>query len=157
MSIPEDTVEYAINASNERFWEPPIKSYITECKLGVTGTREKDFNMRWIASMVADIHRILLRGGVYLYPKDKKDLTKPGRLRLMYEANPMAMLVEQAGGLASTGRARILDIQPDSVHQRIPTIMGSRNEVLRVNRYHAAYDSGADEVLPLFNERSFYR
>jgi len=157
MSIPEDTVEYAINASNERFWEPPIKSYIAECKLGVTGTREKDFNMRWIASMVADIHRILLRGGVYLYPKDKKDLTKPGRLRLMYEANPMAMLVEQAGGLASTGRARILDIQPDSVHQRIPTIMGSRNEVLRVDRYHAAYDNGADEVLPLFNERSFYR
>ena len=113
--------------------------------------------MRWIASMVADIHRILLRGGVYLYPKDKKDLTKPGRLRLMYEANPMAMLVEQAGGLASTGRARILDIQPDNVHQRIPIIMGSRNEVLRVDRYYDAYDKGTDEPLPLFNERSFYR
>lgn len=157
MSIPEDTVEYAINASNERFWEPPIKSYIAECKLGVVGTREKDFNMRWVASMVADIHRILLRGGIYLYPKDKKDLTKPGRLRLMYEANPMAMLVEQAGGLASTGRTRILDIQPDAVHQRIPIAMGSRNEVLRVERYHTAYDTGADEALPLFNERSFYR
>jgi fructose-1,6-bisphosphatase I/sedoheptulose-1,7-bisphosphatase/fructose-1,6-bisphosphatase I len=107
--------------------------------------------------MVADIHRILLRGGIYLYPKDKKDLTKPGRLRLMYEANPMAMLVEQAGGLASTGRTRILDIQPDAVHQRIPIAMGSRNEVLRVERYHTAYDTGADEALPLFNERSFYR
>ena len=113
--------------------------------------------MRWVASMVADIHRILMRGGIYLYPKDNKDVTKPGRLRLMYEANPMAMLVEQAGGLASTGRARILEIQPEAIHQRVPVIMGSRNEVLRVERYHNAYDTGTDDVSPLFNDRSFYR
>lgn len=158
IKIPEDTAEYAINASNERFWEPPIKRYINECKAGTTNRREKDFNMRWVASMVADIHRILMRGGIYLYPEDNKDVTKPGRLRLMYEANPMAMLVEQAGGLASTGRARILEIQPEAIHQRVPVIMmGSRNEVLRVERYHKAYDTGTDDVSPLFNDRSFYR
>lgn len=157
MSIPEDTAEYAINDSNERFWDPPVKNYIAECKSGAAGARKKDFNLRWVASMVADIHRILMRGGVYLYPKDKKDVTKPGRLRLMYEANPMAMLVEQAGGLASTGRLKILDIQPEAIHQRVPVITGSRNEVLYIERYHTAYDNGADEILPLFNERSFYR
>lgn len=113
--------------------------------------------MRWVASMVADIHRILMRGGIYLYPKDNKDVTKPGRLRLMYEANPMAMLVEQAGGLASTGKTRILEIQPEKIHQRVPVIMGSRNEVLRVERYHNAHDMGIDDALPLFNDRSFYR
>ena len=113
------------------YWEPPIKRYINECKAGTTNRREKDFNTRWVASMVADIHRILMRGGIYLYPKDNKDVTKPGRLRLMYEANPMAMLVEQAGGLASTGRTRILEIQPEKIHQRVPVIMGSCNEVFR--------------------------
>lgn len=157
MQVPVDTKEYAINSSNQRFWEPPIKRYITECKAGAAGRREKDFNMRWVGSMVADIHRILMRGGIYLYPKDSKDATKPGRLRLMYEANPMAMLIEQAGGAASTGRMRILDVTPEQIHQRIPIIVGSKNEVEHVVRYHDAYDKGNDEHLPLFNERTFYR
>lgn len=142
MRVPEDATEFAINASNQRFWEPPIQRYVTECEAGATGSREKDFNMRWIGSMVADIHRILIRGGIYLYPKDSKNLSMPGRLRLMYEANPMAMLVEQAGGLASTGRTRILDIKPEQVHQRVPIIIGSRNEVEQLERYHLAYDKG---------------
>jgi fructose-1,6-bisphosphatase len=156
--IPEDTTEFAINVSNERFWEPPVKRYIAECKAGTDDVRAKDFNMRWVASMVADIHRILMRGGIYLYPKDNKDHTKAGRLRLMYEANPMAMLVEQAGGLASTGRMLITDIKPADVHQRVPVIMGSHNEVLRVERYHQDYDAGNNESdkLPFFSDRSFY-
>lgn len=157
MQVPVDTKEYAINSSNQRFWESPIKRYITECKSGAAGRREKDFNMRWIGSMVADIHRILTRGGIYLYPKDNKDSAKPGRLRLMYEANPMAMLVEQAGGAASTGRMRMLDVSPEHIHQRIPIIIGSKNEVVHVERYHAAFDKGTDEPFPLFNERTFYR
>lgn len=157
IQVPADTKEYAINSSNQRFWEPPIKRYIIECKSGAAGRREKDFNMRWIGSMVADIHRILTRGGIYLYPKDSKDNAKPGRLRLMYEANPMAMLVEQAGGAASTGRMRILDVSPEHIHQRIPIIIGSKNEVAHVGRYHAAFDKGTDEHFPLFNERTFYR
>ncbi|MES2013333.1 MAG: class 1 fructose-bisphosphatase [Pseudomonadota bacterium] len=137
IQIPEDTAEFAINASNERYWEPPIQRYISECIAGVSdNSREKNFNMRWIASMVADIHRILMRGGIYMYPKDNKDATMPGRLRLMYEANPMSMIVEQAGGLSSTGRVRIQDIDPEKVHQRVPVIMGSKNEVLRVESYH---------------------
>lgn len=156
--IPEDTAEFAINVSNERFWEQPVKRYITECKAGASGVRAKDFNMRWVASMVADIHRILMRGGIYLYPKDNKDHTKGGRLRLMYEASPMAMLVEQAGGLASTGRMQIADIEPMDMHQRVPVIMGSRNEVLRVERYHQDHDAGNNEndKLPFFSDRSFY-
>lgn len=145
IQIPQETGEFAINASNERFWEPPIKRYIEECKEGVRGVRAKDFNMRWVASMVADIHRILMRGGIYLYPKDTKDHTKAGRLRLMYEANPMAMLVEQAGGLASTGRTSIMNIKPENVHQRVPIVMGSRTEVQRVERYHHNYDAGNNE------------
>ncbi len=157
MQVPADTKEYAINSSNQRFWESPIKRYITECKSGAAGRREKDFNMRWIGSMVADIHRILTRGGIYLYPKDSKDSAKPGRLRLMYEANPMAMLVEQAGGAASTGRMRMLDVPPEDIHQRIPIIIGSKNEVEHIERYHAAFDKGTDEPFPLFNERTFYR
>jgi fructose-1,6-bisphosphatase I/sedoheptulose-1,7-bisphosphatase len=157
MQVPADTKEYAINSSNQRFWESPIKRYITECKSGAAGRREKDFNMRWIGSMVADIHRILTRGGIYLYPKDSKDSAKPGRLRLMYEANPMAMLVEQAGGAASTGRVRMLDLPPEHIHQRIPIIIGSKNEVEHIERYHAAFDKGTDEPFPLFNERTFYR
>jgi fructose-1,6-bisphosphatase len=157
MQVPEDTKEYAINSSNQRFWEPPIKRYVTECKAGAAGRREKDFNMRWIGSMVADIHRILTRGGIYLYPKDSKDSKKAGRLRLMYEANPMAMLIEQAGGAATTGRARILDVQPEAIHQRIPIIIGSKNEVAHVERLHKDFDKGTDEPFPLFNERTFYR
>ena len=140
IQVPADTSEFAINASNERFWEPPVSRYINECKQGKTSVRGRDFNMRWIASMVADVHRILMRGGVFMYPKDTKDPTKPGRLRLMYEANPMTFLVEQAGGLGSTGRQRILDVQPESIHQRIPVILGSKNEVERIESYHREYD-----------------
>jgi fructose-1,6-bisphosphatase I/sedoheptulose-1,7-bisphosphatase/fructose-1,6-bisphosphatase I len=158
MQIPEDTSEFAINASNERFWEPPVQRYVAECKNGRTDVRGRDFNMRWIASMVADIHRILLRGGVFMYPKDTKDLSKSGRLRLMYEANPMSFVVEQAGGIGSTGRQRILDIQPEEIHQRVPVIIGSRNEVDRIERYHQEYENGSDEQYksPLFQERSLF-
>jgi fructose-1,6-bisphosphatase I/sedoheptulose-1,7-bisphosphatase/fructose-1,6-bisphosphatase I len=157
--IPVDTSEFAINTSNERFWEPPVQRYIAECKAGKTDIRGKDFNMRWIASMVAEVHRILMRGGVFMYPKDTKDPSKPGRLRLMYEANPMGMVVEQAGGFASTGRSRILDVVPDQIHQRIPVILGSRHEVERIERYHQEYDSGSDQKYssPLFKERSLFQ
>jgi fructose-1,6-bisphosphatase I/sedoheptulose-1,7-bisphosphatase/fructose-1,6-bisphosphatase I len=157
--IPEDTREFAINTSNARFWEPPVQRYVSECKAGKTGVRGADFNMRWIASMVAEVHRILMRGGIFMYPKDSKDPPMPGRLRLLYEANPMAMLIEQAGGAASTGRGRVLDVVPASLHQRVPVILGSKNEVERVERYHRDYDSGSDRPYdsPLFSERSLYR
>jgi fructose-1,6-bisphosphatase I len=130
--IPEDTKEFAINMSNMRHWDAPVKRYIDECLAGKEGPRGKDFNMRWIASMVADVHRILTRGGVFLYPWDKREPDKPGKLRLMYEANPMGWLVEQAGGAATNGRERILDIQPKKLHERVSVILGSKNEVERV-------------------------
>jgi fructose-1,6-bisphosphatase len=157
LRVPAETDQFAINASNERFWEPPMQRYVQECKAGKAGVRGRDFNMRWIASMVADVHRILIRGGVFSYPRDDKN--KKGRLRLMYEANPMSMLVEQAGGAASTGRGRILDEQPQSLHQRIPVVLGSKNEVERIERYHREFDTGTDKpfVSPLFNERSLFR
>jgi fructose-1,6-bisphosphatase I/sedoheptulose-1,7-bisphosphatase len=159
MKIPADTSEFAINTSNERFWEPPVARYVEECKAGKTGPRERDFNMRWIASMVAEVHRIMMRGGIFMYPRDTKDVTKPGRLRLMYEANPMSFLVEQAGGMSSTGRERILEIQPTSIHQRVPVILGSRNEVARLEHYHRDYDAGTDKPFesPLFQERGLFR
>ncbi len=138
MRIPEDTGEFAINASNMRFWEPPVKRYIDELLAGKSGPRGRDFNMRWVASMVADVHRILTRGGIFMYPRDTKDPSKAGKLRLMYEANPMALIVEQAGGAATNGRQRILGIQPTGLHQRVPVILGSKNEVERVTAYHAA-------------------
>ena len=158
MAVPADTSEFAINASNERFWEPPVQRYVAECKNGKTDVRGRDFNMRWIASMVADIHRILMRGGVFMYPRDTKDPSKAGRLRLMYEANPMSMVIEQAGGIGSTGRERILDLAPHDIHQRVPVVIGSRNEVERIEKYHQEYDSGTDEkyTSPLFQERSLY-
>ncbi len=136
LMIPEDTKEFAINMSNMRFWEPPMRRYIDELLAGKEGPRGKDFNMRWVASMVADVHRILSRGGIFMYPRDLKDPTKPGKLRLMYEANPMAFIVEQAGGAATTGRERILDIKPSELHQRVPVVLGSKNEVEHVTRYH---------------------
>ena len=139
--IPEDTSEFAINMSNMRHWEAPMKRYIEEMLAGKTGPRGRDFNMRWVASMVADVHRILTRGGVFIYPRDLKDPSKPGKLRLMYEANPMAMIVEQAGGAATTGRVRILDIQPEKLHQRVPVFLGSKNEVERVTAYHREADA----------------
>jgi len=141
LRIPEEGSEYLINASNRRFWEPPITRYVDECKAGSEGPRGRDFNTRWIASMVADVHRILLRGGIYMYPRDQKEANREGRLRLLYEANPMAMIVEHAGGAASTGRGRILGVQPERLHQRVPVILGSRGEVERVERYHAEYDA----------------
>jgi len=136
MSIPADTREFAINMSNIRHWEEPMRRYIEELLAGKTGPRGADFNMRWVASMVADVHRILTRGGIFIYPRDLKDKSKPGKLRLMYEANPMAFIVEQAGGAATTGLVRILDVQPESLHQRVPVFLGSRNEIERVTAYH---------------------
>jgi fructose-1,6-bisphosphatase I len=159
MRVPEMTREFAINASNERFWEPPVRQYVDECIQGKEGPRGVDFNMRWIASMVAEVFRILIRGGLFMYPRDMKDPAKPGRLRLLYEANPMAMVVEQAGGAASTGRQRILDAEPTHIHERIPVILGSRSEVERLIRYHEAFDRGEELVFstPLFNARSLFR
>ncbi|MGY8563717.1 class 1 fructose-bisphosphatase [Paracidovorax citrulli] len=141
MQIPEDTQEFAINMSNQRHWEAPMQGYVQDLLAGKEGARGKNFNMRWIASMVADVHRILTRGGIFIYPWDKKDPGKAGKLRLMYEANPMGLLVEQAGGAATTGRERILDIQPDQLHQRVPVFLGSRNEVAEANRYHREHDA----------------
>jgi fructose-1,6-bisphosphatase I len=136
MQIPAETKEFAINASNMRFWEAPVQRYVDECLAGKTGPRGKDFNMRWVASMVAEVHRILTRGGIFMYPKDTKDPAKAGKLRLMYEANPMAFIVEQAGGAATTGRERILELSPEGLHQRVPVLLGSRTEVDTVTRYH---------------------
>ncbi|WP_335999971.1 class 1 fructose-bisphosphatase [Acinetobacter johnsonii] len=136
IQVAVDTKEYAINSSNQRHWENPVKRYIEELLAGKTGPREKDFNMRWVACMVGDIHRILCRSGIFMYPYDIKDPKKAGRLRLMYEANPMSMLIEQAGGASTTGRVRILDIQPTDLHQRVPVIIGSKNEVDLVTGYH---------------------
>ena len=136
MQIPPQTKEFAINMSNQRHWHAPVQRYIGELLAGATGPRGKDFNMRWIASMVADVHRILNRGGIFMYPADLRDPSKPGRLRLMYEANPMAFIVEQAGGMATDGKRRILDIQPEKLHQRVPVFLGSRDEVAVVTGYH---------------------
>lgn len=137
VQIPADTREFAINMSNMRHWDAPVKRYIDECLAGKEGPRGKDFNMRWVASMVADVHRILTRGGIFMYPWDKREPDKPGKLRLMYEANPMSWLIEQAGGAATNGKQRILDIQPQKLHERVSVILGSRNEVERVTSYHA--------------------
>jgi fructose-1,6-bisphosphatase I / sedoheptulose-1,7-bisphosphatase len=156
IQIAPDTQEFAINASNSRFWEAPVKRYVDECLAGRTGPRGKDFNMRWIASMVAEAHRILMRGGVFMYPRDTKDLSKPGRLRLLYEANPIGMLIEQAGGRASTGREPMLGVQPTGLHQRIGLVFGSKHEVERIERYHAEPTVFKDDN-PLFAERSLFR
>ncbi len=136
VQIPVDTKEFAINMSNMRHWDAPVKKYIDECLLGKEGPRGKDFNMRWIASMVADVHRILTRGGVFMYPWDKREPHKPGKLRLMYEANPMSWIVEQAGGASTNGKMRIMDIEPHDLHERVSVILGSKNEVDRVTQYH---------------------
>ena len=138
IKIPATTREFAINASNARHWHPPVKRYIDEMLAGKTGPRGTDFNMRWIASMVADVHRILSRGGIFMYPADLRDTSMPGKLRLMYEANPMAFIVEQAGGAATDGRQRIMDIQPTKLHQRVPVFLGSKDEVELVTSYHTS-------------------
>jgi fructose-1,6-bisphosphatase I/sedoheptulose-1,7-bisphosphatase len=156
VQVPADTQEFAINSSNARFWEPPVKRYVDECLAGKAGARGKDFNMRWIASMVAEAHRILMRGGVFMYPRDTKDPAKPGRLRLLYEANPVGFVIEQAGGRASTGRQPVLGIKPAELHQRIGLVFGSKNEVERIERYHC---EPAESVAPppLFATRSLFR
>ena len=154
--VPRETHEFAINTSNSRFWEPPVKRYVDECLAGKAGPRGKDFNMRWIASMVAEVHRILMRGGVFMYPRDTKDPAKPGRLRLLYEANPIGFIVEQAGGRCSTGRQPMLGVKPSSLHQRIGVVFGSAAEVERIERYH---HEPMDDVAPppLFAPRSLFR
>ena len=136
LRIPEETKEFSINMSNMRHWEPPVRRYIDELLAGRTGPRGKDFNMRWVASMVADVHRILTRGGIFMYPRDAREPGKPGKLRLMYEANPMSFIVEQAGGASTDGTQRILDVQPTELHQRVAVFLGSKNEVEQVTSYH---------------------
>ncbi|MFI7002322.1 class 1 fructose-bisphosphatase [Nocardia sp. NPDC050175] len=156
VQIPNAASEFAINASNQRFWEPAVQRYVNECLAGKPGPRGKDFNMRWIASLVAETHRILTRGGVFLYPRDSKDPTRPGRLRLLYEANPMSFLIEQADGAASTGRERVLDVVPDGLHQRIPFIFGATEEVARIDRYHREHNDSAC-AWPLYGNRGLFR
>ena len=156
LQVPVDTQEFAINASNSRFWEAPITRYVDECLAGKSGPRGKDFKMRWSASMVAEAHRILMRGGVFMYPRDNKDPSKAGRLRLLYEANPIGMVMEQAGGRASTGRETMLSVNPESLHQRIGLVFGSKNEVERIERYHSEPIDTANDN-PLFAERSLFR
>ena len=136
VTIPEDTKEFSINMSNMRHWAPPVKRYIDECLQGEEGPRGKNFNMRWVASMVADVHRILTRGGIFMYPWDQREPSKPGKLRLLYEANPMSWLVEQAGGGAHNCQQRILDVQPTALHERVSVVLGSKNEVELVLQYH---------------------
>jgi fructose-1,6-bisphosphatase I len=136
IQVPQDTNEYAINASNQRHWEENMQEYIGDLLAGTDGPRGKDFNMRWVAAMVGDIHRVLCRGGVFLYPKDARDPDKDGKLRLLYEANPMAFLIEQAGGLASTGKKRIMEVMPTDIHQRIPVLIGSKNEIEACLEYY---------------------
>ena len=143
MRVPEQTKEFAINMSNQRHWEAPMQAYVRDLLVGKEGPRGKDFNMRWIASMVADVHRILTRGGIFIYPWDRKDPTKVGKLRLMYEANPMSLLIEQAGGAATNGRMRMLDVTPTTLHQRVPVFLGSKDEVEVATRYHLEHDAGA--------------
>jgi len=157
LRIPEDTSGFAINASNERFWERPVRRYVDECLHGAWGPRGKDFNMRWVASLVADTFHILTRGGVYLYPRDTRDPTRPGRVGLLYGANPIAFIVEQAGGAATTGDRRVLELAPTDVHQRVPLIFGSRHEVERIEQYHRQPTEGPGFDASLFGTRSLFR
>ena len=159
IKLPASTAEFAINTSNRRFWQPAVARYVDECLAGTSGPRQKDFNMRWVASLVAETHRILTRGGVFLYPRDSKDPAKEGRLRLLYEANPIAFLIEQAGGKASTGHERVLDVRPAQLHQRIGFIFGAREEVERIERYHAEHSGGdaEEQSHPLYGFRGLYR
>jgi fructose-1,6-bisphosphatase len=154
VGVPPTTAEFAINASNQRFWEKPVQRYVAECTAGASGPRGRDFNMRWIASLVAEAHRIFARGGVFLYPRDSREPFRPGRLRLMYEAAPMAFLMEQAGGGASTGTSALLDLVPDALHQKVPVILGSREEVERIVGYHA--DPSENVSWQLFRTRSLF-
>lgn len=156
IQVPATASEFAINASKSRFWEPAVTRYVEECLAGSTGPRGKDFTMRWVASLVAETHRILTRGGVFLSPRETEDPAEPGQLRLLYGANPVAFIIEQAGGLASTGRARVLDIAPEDLHQRIPFIFGAREEVERIEQYHRDHSVVKDEA-PLYGRRGLFR
>jgi fructose-1,6-bisphosphatase I len=156
VKVPASTCEFAINASNHRYWDEPIRIYVDDCLKGADGPRGVDFNMRWIASMVAEAHRVLARGGIYMYPADVREGYHRGRLRLIYEANPVGFLIEQAGGGASTGRERILELRPQSLHQRVPLLFGSRDEVARLDRYHIE-PHPIGERSPLFGRRGLFR
>jgi len=155
LRIDEHTCELAINASNSRHWEPAVRRYVNECLAGKSGPRERDFNMRWIASLVAETHRILMRGGVFMYPRDRKDLTRAGRLRLLYEANPIGFIIEQAGGRASTGVTPVLEVIPESLQQRIGFVFGARAEVERIERYHRDHNDFEFDA-PLFGTRGLF-
>lgn len=157
MRIPEDTAGFAINAANERFWERPVRRYVHECLEGVDGPRGRDFNMRWVASLVADTFHILTRGGIYLYPYDTRDPERPGRVSLLYGANPIAFVVEQAGGAATTGGDRVLEVVPRALHQQVPIIFGSRREVERIVGYHREPEAGPSFDASLFGTRSLFR
>jgi fructose-1,6-bisphosphatase len=159
MRLPDDAATFAINASNERFWEPPVRRYVKECLAGKTGPRVRDFGMRWVASLIAEAYRVLVRGGVFLYPVDARTRDAGGRLRLLHEANPIAFIMEQAGGGATTGRGRILDVEPVDLHQRTAFIFGSKSEVELIERYHKDYVEGRDSGqhdFPLFGNRSLF-
>ena len=155
LRIEESAAEFAINASNSRHWEPAIRRYVNECVAGKSGPRGRDFNMRWIASLVAEAHRILMRGGVFLYPRDRKDPGKPGRLRLLYEANPIGFIIEQAGGRASTGQEPVLQVAPEHLHQRIGFVFGARDEVERIERYYRDHNDFEIDA-PLFGARGLF-
>jgi fructose-1,6-bisphosphatase len=156
MRIPEQAGEFAINASNSRHWEPAVKRYVDECLAGSSGPRGRDFNMRWVASLVAEAHRILLRGGIFLYPRDDRASARKGKLRLLYEANPIGFLIEQAGGRASTGDEPILAVQPEDIHQRTAFVFGSRDEVERIEAYHRDHNARPYDA-PLFGSRGLFR
>jgi fructose-1,6-bisphosphatase I/sedoheptulose-1,7-bisphosphatase len=156
LRVPEETSEFAINASNSRFWEPAVARYVDECLAGKSGPRGKDFNMRWIASLVAEAHRILMRGGVFLYPRDERENGRAGRLRLLYEANPVGMVIEQAGGRASTGYGPVLEVEPASLHQKTGFVFGARREVERIEQYHRDFNVRPYDA-PLFGARGLFR
>jgi fructose-1,6-bisphosphatase I/sedoheptulose-1,7-bisphosphatase len=156
MRIPAETSEFAINASNSRFWEPAVTRYVDECLAGSSGPRGRDFNMRWVASLVAEAHRILLRGGVFLYPRDDRASARRGKLRLLYEANPIGFLIEQAGGRATNGERAILEVTPDALHQRTGFVFGSRAEVERIEAYHRDHNARPFDA-PLFRARGLFR
>jgi fructose-1,6-bisphosphatase I / sedoheptulose-1,7-bisphosphatase len=155
IQVPATASEFAINTSTSQFWEPAVTRYVEECLAGSTGPRGKDFTLRWVASLVAETHHILTRGGVFLAPRETGDPAKPGQLRLLYAANPVAFIIEQAGSLASTGRGRVLDIAPEDLHQRIPFIVGAREEVERLEQYHRDHSAVKDDA-PLYGRRGLF-
>lgn len=154
LRVPEQTSEFAIDASNQRYWEKPIQRYVAECLAGSNGPRSRDFSMRWTSSLAAAVHRLMTFGGVFIDPRDTKEPVKPGRLQLMYEAAPVAYLISQAGGGAVNGSAELLDAVPDALHERVPVILGSADEVRRIVGYHA--DPSENVSWQLFRTRSLF-